>query len=158
MTEYTPRFYTTEEKVLVDDFEPGVLAGNPVSKPSRPAVENIVAKGFGSATDMESSENQNLEGSGAWQADRWSVVIRRALQSDNRYDVSFREGGVTPVSFAVWDGSEGHRGGSKAVSTWYYVGLETEERAATYILPVFALIVAAGIEGGIILWIRKRRG
>jgi DMSO reductase family type II enzyme heme b subunit len=121
-------------------------------------VENIVAQGFGSATDMESSDNQNLEGSGLWEADRWSVVVKRPLDSEDKYDVRFREGGVTPVSFAVWDGSEGHGGGRKAVSTWYYVGLETEEKATTYILPVLAFIAAAGIEAGLVLWIRRRRG
>lgn len=142
----------------VDDFLGGVMADNPVSRPRTSPVENIVAQGYGSATDMEKSENQNVNGNGKWESKRWSVVIKSSLASPNKYDVSFNEGGVTPVAFAVWDGSDGDRGGRKVISTWYYVGLETEERKTIYLYPVIALIVAAGIVAGIIFVIRKRRG
>ena len=53
---------STPEKIYatVDDFNSGVLAGNPVSKPRPSLVENIIAKGFGSATDREKAENQRV--------------------------------------------------------------------------------------------------
>lgn len=146
----TDRAYAT-----ADDFLGGVQAGNPVAQRKAP-VENIVAQGFGSATDMEKADIQNISGSGKWQANRWSVVFKRSLTSQDKFDVSFKEGGVTPVAFAVWDGSEGDRGGRKVVSTWYYVGLETEEKKTTYIYPVIAFIGALGIEAGIIFGIRNR--
>jgi complex iron-sulfur molybdoenzyme family reductase subunit gamma len=106
---------------------------------------------------MEKAETQNVAAEGKRQFDRWAVVFKRHLASEEKFNVNFREGGVTPVAFAVWNGSEGDRGGRKVVSTWYYVGLETEEKKATYAYPVFAFIGAAGIETLIILGLRKRR-
>lgn len=146
------RLYAT-----VDDFAGGVLADNPVSRPKRSPVENIVAQGFGSATDMERSENQNIAGNGKWESKKWSVVFKRALATTDKFDVVFKEGGVTPLAFAVWNGFDGDRGGRKVVSTWYYVGLETEERKTTFIYPVIAFVVSAGIMAGIVLAIRKKR-
>ncbi|MGD2079885.1 MAG: ethylbenzene dehydrogenase-related protein [Nitrospirota bacterium] len=156
--EYAPRFYTADNHVLLDDFLPGVLAGNPVSTQVRSPVENIVASSFGSATDMEKSDNQDIGGAGKWDSGRWAVVFKRAVASEDKYDASFAEGRVTPVSFAVWDGSENHTGGRKSVSTWYFVGLETEEKATVYIYPMVAFLAALAIEAAIIMGIRKRRG
>lgn len=156
--EYAPHFRTDEKThVFVDDFLTGALAGNPVSLSGRSPVENITAQGFGSATDNEKEGNPNLNGFGKWQAEKWAVVFKRALNSQNKYDVIFREGGVTPVAFAVWNGSEMQAGGRKAASTWYYVGLETEEKKTIYIYPIVAFIVSAGILAGIVLLIRKKK-
>lgn len=141
----------------VDDFAGGVLAGNPVSKARASLAENIIAQGFGSATDMEKTETQNIAASGKRQSNNWMVVFKRQLVSQEKFDVNFLEGGVTPVAFAVWNGSESNRGGKKVVSTWYYVGLETEEKKTIYAYPVIAFIGAAGIETLIILGLRKRR-
>lgn len=140
-----------------DDFAGGVLASNPLSKPQAAPIENIVALGFGSATNMNRAESQNISGKGTWRSGRWSVVMKRALTSPEKFDANFREGGVTPVAFAVWDGADGQSGSKKSVSTWYYVGIETEEKKTLYLYPVIGLIAAAGIEAGIIFGIRKRR-
>jgi hypothetical protein len=142
---------------MVDDFAPGAQAGNPVSKQRTTPVECIIARGFGSATNREKAADQSVAGSGAWQSNRWAVVFKRSLSVKDAHAARFIEGGVTPVSFAVWNGSEKERGGRKVVSTWYYVGLETEEKKSTYFYPVVGFIAALGIEAGIILGIRKRR-
>lgn len=144
--------------VMVDDFAGGIEVGNPVSKPRATPVENIIAQGFGSATDMEKADNQNVTGKGLRDGNKWIVLFKRPLSSSERFEALFREGGVTPVAFAVWDGSEGNRGGRKVVSTWYYVGLETEEKKTTYIYPVIAFVVTSAILAGIIFLIRKKRG
>ena len=149
----TERMYAS-----VDDFLGGVLADNPVSKARRSPVENIVAQGFGSATDMNKTETEEISGNGKWESKKWSVAFKRALASKNKYNVSFKEGGVTPIAFAVWDGSEHNRGGRKIVSTWYYVGLETEEKKTTYLYPVVGLLVSAAILAAIVFGIRKKRG
>ncbi|RJQ50412.1 MAG: hypothetical protein C4526_12155 [Nitrospiraceae bacterium] len=140
-----------------DDFLGGVLAGNPVSEERTLPVENLVAQGFGSATDMEKADIQNITGSGKWKSGKWAVVFKRPLTSDGRFNVKFKEGSVTPLAFAVWNGSEGDRGGRKVVSTWYYVGFETEEKKTIYFYPVLAFIGALGIEAGIIMGIRRKR-
>lgn len=139
-----------------DDFAGGMQAGNPVSRRTSP-VENINAQGFGSANEMEKAEVQNITGNGKWQSNKWKVVFKRALTTPESLNVSFKEGGVTPIAFAVWDGISGDRGGRKVVSTWYYVGLETEEKKTIYLYAVIALVAAAGIETGIIFGIRKKR-
>ncbi len=142
---------------MVDDFAGGIEVNNPVSKQRMNPVENIIAQGFGSATDMEKAETQNVTGRGIREGNKYLVVFKRALTSQERFDAIFKEGGVTPVSFAVWDGSEGHRGGRKVVSTWYYVGVETEEKKTTYIYPVIAFFVTSLILAGIIFFVRKKR-
>lgn len=149
-----------EEKLyaMVDDFAGGIEAGNHVSKPRATPVENIIAQGFGSATDMEKAGNQNVTGKGLRDGNKWMVVFKRPLSSSEKFEALFKEGGVTPVAFAVWDGSNGERGGRKVVSTWYYVGLETEEKKTTYIYPVIAFVVTAAVLAGIIFLIRKKRG
>lgn len=142
---------------MVDDFAGGIEAGNPVSVSRANPVENIIAQGYGSATDMEKADVQNITGKGLRNGNRWAVVFKRSILSEERYDALFKEGEVIPVAFAVWDGSEGHRGGRKVISTWYYVGLETEERKTTYVYPVVAFILTSAILTGIIFLIRKKR-
>jgi hypothetical protein len=143
---------------MVDDFAGGIEAGNPVSRPRTTPVENIIAQGFGSATDMEKADKQNVTGKGIRDGNKWLVLFKRPLSSSERFEALFKEGGVTPVAFAVWDGSEGDRGGRKVVSTWYYVGLETEEKMTTYIYPVITFLASAAILAGIIFLVRKKRG
>lgn len=143
---------------MVDDFAGGIEVGNPVSKARPVPVENIIAQGFGSATDLQKADNQNVSGKGVRDGNKWIVLFKRPIASSEKFEALFKEGGVTPVAFAVWNGSEGDRGGRKVVSTWYYVGLETEERTTTYIYPVIALIATSAILAGIIFLLRKRRG
>jgi len=152
--------FRTDEKthIFVDDFLTGVLAGNPVSTPGRSPVENLVAKGYSSLTDNETEDNPKLNGYGKWTSDKWTIVFKRELFSKDPFDVSFKEGGVTPVSFALWDGSEMQRGGRKGVSTWYYVGLETEQKATLFLYPLLAFVISAAALYGLIMWIRVKRG
>ncbi|RMD58140.1 MAG: hypothetical protein D6828_02980 [Nitrospirae bacterium] len=156
--EYKPHFRTDEKThIFVDDFLTGVLAGNPVSTPGRSPVENLVARGFSTLTDNETEVSAKLSGYGTWQSNKWQVVFKRALSSKDPFDAAFVEGKVTPVAFAVWDGYSRQRGGRKSVSTWYYVGLETEEKATVYIYPILAFILSVVVLYGLIMWIRVKR-
>jgi hypothetical protein len=143
---------------MVDEFAGGLQVGNPVSVKRTYPVENLIAEGFGSATDIKKADNQDIVAKGIRDGKKWLVVFKRSLSSSDKFEVSFKEGGVIPVAFAVWDGSEGHRGGRKVVSTWYYVGLETEERTGTYVYPVIAFLVTGVIMAVVVFAIRKRRG
>lgn len=154
--EYAPHFRTDEKThVFVDDWLPGVLAGNPISTPGHSPIENIVANGFGSVTDNEKRSKIRVSGSGRWKDSRWQVVVKRRLSSDDIYDASFREGEVMPVAFAVWNGNDGNRGGRKAISTWYYVALEKGREVRAFILPLIAFLTILGLE---LYLIRMRRG
>jgi hypothetical protein len=156
--QYSPRFETDPQThILIDRaWQSGVLAGNPISHPLAPPVENLVSVGFSTLTDNSASQVLP-QGRASWKDGRWRLLLKRALESTNRYDVSFTEGAVTPVAFAVWDGSQGNRGARKAVSTWYYVALQTEERMAAYVLPVVAFLGVAALEYWVINLIRKKR-
>jgi len=143
---------------MVDDFAGGLQVGNPVSIKRTYPVENLIAEGFGSVTDIRKAHNQDILAKGIRDGKKWLVIFKRSLTSSDKFEVSFKEGGVIPIAFAVWDGSEGHRGGRKVVSTWYYVGLETEERAGTYVYPVIAFLLTGAIIAILIFAIRKRRG
>lgn len=84
-------------------------------------------------------------GRAAWSNGRWSVVIKRPLPAAD----------FSLASLAVWDGSNRERAGSMAVSSWYYVQLETPVPARVYIFVLLAILAIAGVQWGVI---RKMRG
>lgn len=62
-----------------------------------------------------------------WDHGRWRVVFRRALRSSAPPEeaVQMKAGDVIQVAFAVWDGSNGERGGLKSFSpAWQEITLE----------------------------------
>jgi mono/diheme cytochrome c family protein len=110
-----------------DRHDPLFLAaravGNPMARPRRSPVENLVAAGIGTLTSQP-PEAQGVLGVGRWAAGRWRVLMRRALRTGHPGDVQFDPGQVTTVAFAVWDGARGDRDGQKAVSVWQRLRLE----------------------------------
>ena len=94
-------------------------AGNPVSRQTiHSPVEDANGAGLGTLTSQP-QEQQDVVGKGEWNGKRWRVAFVRDLKNGDPNDVQFKEGGVTPVAFAVWNGSERDRNGQKSVSTWY---------------------------------------
>lgn len=101
------------------EFVTATDAGNPAAAARIASpVQDLNAEGFGSVTPQP-ARAQNVAGTGVWDSGRWRVVLRRALRSRDRGDVSFSTGETFAVAFAVWDGDGGDRDGQKAVSTWY---------------------------------------
>lgn len=144
------RIYAT-----VDDFFGGVLAENPVSIQKTP-IESIMASGYGSVTSMKPVDSA-IRGSGEHHGKVWKVIFTRGLQNNHAYEANFREGELTPVAFAAWDGHNGELGGKKSVSTWYYVGLESAKKNTVYLYPVLAFLGALALEFALIKKIRKRK-
>lgn len=78
------------------------------------AARSIIATGLGTVTESHAAR---LLGRGLWQNGRWRVVIGRSLRSPREAgSVRFRSGRPTKVAFAVWEGSQGERGGIKSFS------------------------------------------
>ncbi len=98
-------------------FITGLAVGNLFSLPKTSPVEELNATGQGTVTPLP-KEAQRVEGNGIWAMGKWWVVFRRALGTEDPYDVQFRIGDRIPIAFAVWDGDAGDRGGQKAVTTW----------------------------------------
>ncbi|MBW2391055.1 MAG: hypothetical protein JRG89_21850, partial [Deltaproteobacteria bacterium] len=77
-----------------------------------PVIE-YVARGFGTLTPrMETT----VEGSSSYKRGRWSVVLRRKLETDNEQDPVFIPGQASFLILAVWNGDKQEVNGRKAVT------------------------------------------
>jgi hypothetical protein len=91
-------------------------AGNPMAAFSRSQpIEELVAEGWSTLTHQPHSASA---GKGAWKDGVWSVVISRPLKTTDPLDYTFTTGGRGQIVCAVWQGSEGNRGGRKHWSMW----------------------------------------
>jgi DMSO reductase family type II enzyme heme b subunit len=73
-----------------------------------------------------------VEGKGAWENGKWSVVIHRALITQDKDDVQFVPGMETYFTVAVWNGSEGDRDGQKSISLrWNPINIERIKYSAS---------------------------
>ena len=67
---------------------------------------------------------QNLAGRGAYENGIWTIVFRRALQTeDPEADAQF-DNQLSLCAFAVWNGSKGDRGGRKSISDWVELSIQ----------------------------------
>jgi len=140
---------------MVDDYLSGREAGNIMSIALKTPVQNLIASGFGSLTAME-EKAQHVSGKGKWEAGNWKVIFRRSMKAAEKSEAHFKEGGLTPVAVAVWDGSNGERGARKAVSTWYYAALEMEAPGTVYLYPIVAFLGAGVLVIGLVIYLRGR--
>lgn len=76
-------------------------------------VQNIVAKGFGTATLIPHAA---LRGAAERTAEGWTVVLVRTLHAKTDEGVSLQGRRSIPVAFAAWDGGNQERDGFKAVT------------------------------------------
>lgn len=99
----------------------------PVSKPQvSTAVADLLAQRAGSLTRKD---RQIVQGRGQWDDGVWAVVLKRSLRTENaQRDCQF-EPGRCPVSFAVWDGDQAHRGSRKFMSEWVIFDIQAEEKS-----------------------------
>lgn len=123
-------------------------AGNSLSDTglqARTPVEKLQAEGFGTLTPVDASAQDGI-GNGAAANGRWRVVITVPRQQPG---FTFAPGMTVPMAFAVWDGAKLHRGGEKAVSTWYFTSLEQPVGNALYWAPIVAVagVLAAQLGG-----------
>ncbi|MBI4753941.1 MAG: chlorate reductase subunit gamma [Betaproteobacteria bacterium] len=75
--------------------------------------QNLVAKGFGTATPVPS---EGLKSAHARTGDGWAVVLSRPLKVKPDEGASLTGKGTMPVAFAAWDGANQERDGFKAVT------------------------------------------
>lgn len=96
----------------------------------RDHVENLAAAGFGSTTTLE---DQVVSGKAAYHTDEpdrnpyWHLVMSRELGVSGDHQIGLQSGTV-PVSFALWQGENGHRDGNKVVNMgWVLVNVAAED-------------------------------
>lgn len=83
----------------------------------REEMENLAAGGFGSTTMLP---EQSVTGASEYhEGGEWQVVMSRPLATVSEHEVSFERAQI-PVTFAIWQGSDDQRDGSKRVtSSWF---------------------------------------
>ena len=87
-----------------------------------------------------------LAGQAVYDRGAWHVTISRSLATaDNSQQLQFRTGHAIPVAFFVWDGSNGESGSRVAVSTWYFLSLDTPTSPRVFVSPVLAMVLTLGL-------------
>jgi len=101
------------------EFITGWAVGNLQSDPTRAtATSGLQAKGFGTLT-MLPRVSQLVSGKGEWSEGRWTVVLRRALETSPDAGLALAPGDKVSMAIAVWDGAARDRDGQKLVSIWH---------------------------------------
>lgn len=127
---WTDLYWFTQSKRLDQSYDnpaarqyvPALAAGNPMARFDRKSpLEEIAAEGFGTATTLPDSPSNAR---GAWKDGRWTVVVDRPLDAREALAERLQSAGGNLISFAVWDGSAGNRGGRKHYCNWIPLKLE----------------------------------
>lgn len=106
---------------------PAKAAGNQVARsaPHPTGASSLAAAGPGSTT-FRFAKSQLVAASGRFSKGRWTVLLRRALDSRAPENgVSLAPGRTASVAFAVWDGAHRDRNGQKQVSIWQDLVVES---------------------------------
>lgn len=102
---------TPEKKTDVDFYHPLEKARDVPQS----AVDDLMAVGVSTIT---TKEKQIVSGRGIYNDGIWQVVFKRSLKVfDAEFDAAFNPG-KRFAAFAVWNGSQGDRGGRKSISDW----------------------------------------
>ncbi len=113
-----PRFEPNDEAGF--SLLPSASVGNVHSDPGLALHAGLEANASGFGTlEYQSAENQGVRGWAVWSHGRWTAVVHR--DAPEGQDIKFTRGARIPVAFAVWDGSQGHRDGTKFVSGWHWL-------------------------------------
>ncbi len=83
-------------------------------------VEDLIAAGTANLRSKPQAL-QCLRGRGIWREGQWYVVIYKPFNKEDPSSPSFEPGSDLNIAFAVWNGSQGDRGGMKSVSNWAIV-------------------------------------
>ena len=104
------------------DYSTAREAGNVLTDPKsadRPA-HSLNASGLGTLTARRDAEPR-VDSRGRWKQGVYRVVFSSMLKpSDGRREADFTKAKI-PVAFAVWDGHNGDRNGTKLVSQWTFL-------------------------------------
>jgi DMSO reductase family type II enzyme heme b subunit len=78
-----------------------------------------------------------------FQEGRWRLLIRRPLTVDADRRPDLPTGTAIPVAFFAQDGSSGETGHRGAISSWYFLHLDTPVPTTVYTAPIAATILTA---------------
>lgn len=81
------------------------------------AIEDLIGAGTANLS-RKPAQFQCLQALGIWRDGQWQVVIYKPFNKDDQSSPSFEQESNLNVAFAIWNGSQGDRGGMKSVSNW----------------------------------------
>ena len=110
------------------------------------------ARGWKQPIKPQAEDGQQVMGKAKWDQGRWTVVMKRPLNSGDKNDVQFERGIFVPMSVNAWDGSNGEHGLIMSLSTWHYVFLEAPTPMSVYVYAVLAFLVA----GALGIWLMRK--
>ncbi len=110
------------------------------------------ARGWKQPIKPQVKDKQQISGDAKWDQGRWTVVMKRPLNTGDKNDVQFEKGKFIPMSINAWDGSNGEHGLIMSLSTWHFVLLEAPTPMSVYIYAVLAFLIA-GILG---IWLTRK--
>lgn len=110
------------------------------------------ARGWKQPIKMQAEDAQHVTGKAIWDQGRWTIVMKRPLNTGDKNDVQFSPGIFIPMSLNAWDGSNGEHGLIMSLSTWHFVFLETSTPMKVYIYAVLAFLIM----GAVGLWLTKK--
>lgn len=122
----------------------------------REGVEEEAGQGLDNAGSLPPQEEDPLTAAAAFEDGAWRLYVRRSLVTsdpDERLDMP--QGEPIPVAFMAQDGSSGethHRG---AISSWYFLHLDTPVAATVYTVPIGMILVTALLGIGIVARARR---
>ena len=87
---------------------------------------------------------------------KWTVLVKRALKTDNEGDVQFAPGKYIPTVFFAWEGHNGDYGLKMAISTFYNTILEPPIPASVAWYSIFIGIVIVIVEVWVLTGRRNR--
>ena len=93
---------------------------------------------------------------GVWADGRWTVVIRRPLQTEAATaEVQLHPGELVPIAFHVWEGNNGETGLRMGLSSWAFLDLHEPAPVTSYFAVLLVIILTALLELGIVHWVRR---
>lgn len=76
-------------------------------------IRELIAVGPGTQNPMAV---QNVTGKGEYKENKWRVVLKRNLKSQQRNEIEIKPGSKLKISFATWDGSRNESFSKKSIS------------------------------------------
>lgn len=144
---FTLQFPTTMPEGRALPYFLGGDAGDPVYRwrwtSADEGVTEQLARGLTDAQPLPPGPG-SPSAAAEFEAGEWRLAVRRPLASDDperRLDLAVGE--PIPVAFFIQDGSSGETDARGAVSSWYYLYLDTPVAATTYTLPIAAALLTA---------------
>lgn len=99
------------------------------------------------------SADGQVTANGLYDMGRWRVVVKGPLKGSDK-DPAFEEGAFMPVAFALWDGSNGDKGGKHLMTGWQWMALEKEGEGPSWFWPVAVGVIVLCAE---LLWLVSAR-